>query len=625
MTSAIPHGSASGADARRGVPAGGSHVTETTFDWGEAYTAEEDLHSRVLVDRAYWVVRLRWGAVGACGLGTLASMTNLVPERLHAVYFASVTVFLALSNWVYGFLVRRWSLSSRNPTALKRLVIVQVATDYLSLSVVNYATGTLETPFFMLFLPHVILLSLFFSRRLSLFMTAVGVVLALLPLVLESMGVVPLVSILDLPFKERVLQDPKVTFLFVAGLSAAFFFCWYLTSTITSSLKYRENQLQMANDALVRLDREKTQATLRATHELKAPFAAIQSYVYTLRDGYYGDLPAEALDVIRRIDDRCDRLKAMISDIIHLSNLRTLVVSNDDFEPVDLRAFIRDEVEDAALVAKRRSITVLNLVAEEGGVPMVRASSRHLRTLVSNLLRNAVNYSHDGGKVEVGVEAVGGGAVLRVRDYGIGIAQELLPKLFDDFFRSNAAVKHNPNGNGLGLAMVKEIAKLHGAVIEVSSEEGKGTCFSVAFKPMPDTRREEPMAKILIIDDDQDISESLTRVLEKNGFTVQLKRDTTNLLTDVRKADPDLILLDVMFPEDPQAGFKAARDLRGDEKLAKIPVLVLSAVNQRSGMGFGFSDQDISDDFMPVEGFIEKPVEPKVLLERINQLLGQRT
>ncbi|MCC6159665.1 MAG: response regulator [Deltaproteobacteria bacterium] len=129
------------------------------------------------------------------------------------------------------------------------------------------------------------------------------------------------------------------------------------------------------------------------------------------------------------------------------------------------------------------------------------------------------------------------------------------------------------------------------------------------------------MAKILIIDDDQDIIDSLTMILEGNGHQVQVKTDTDNLVASVSEVGPDLIILDIMFPEDPQAGFVAARELNKNAKLKNIPVLLLSAVNQRSNMAFGFSDADISPDFMPVEAFIEKPVEPDVLIRKIAEML----
>ncbi len=129
------------------------------------------------------------------------------------------------------------------------------------------------------------------------------------------------------------------------------------------------------------------------------------------------------------------------------------------------------------------------------------------------------------------------------------------------------------------------------------------------------------MANILLVDDDPDIVDSLTMVLEGNGHQVSVKGDTDDIVDDVMKVNPDLIILDIMFPEDPQAGFTAARALEANEKVRDIPVLLLSAVNQRSNMSFGFSEADISDDFMPVEAFIEKPVEPSALLEKVGELL----
>lgn len=130
------------------------------------------------------------------------------------------------------------------------------------------------------------------------------------------------------------------------------------------------------------------------------------------------------------------------------------------------------------------------------------------------------------------------------------------------------------------------------------------------------------MAKILIIDDDPDIVDSLTMILEGAGHQVSAKPDTENLIEGVMEANPDLIILDVIFPENPQAGFEAARMLYKSDKVRGIPVLVLSAVNQKSNLSFGFSAADISDDFMPVKAFLEKPVEPAALLEKIKELLN---
>ncbi|MBP1625352.1 MAG: Response regulator [Acidobacteria bacterium] len=130
------------------------------------------------------------------------------------------------------------------------------------------------------------------------------------------------------------------------------------------------------------------------------------------------------------------------------------------------------------------------------------------------------------------------------------------------------------------------------------------------------------MANILIVDDDMDIIDSLKMILEANGHQVSVKTDTDDLVETVRQSLPDLIILDIIFPENPNAGFAAARNLHKVERVKDIPVLLLSAVNQLSKMSFGFSESDISEDFMPVKAFIEKPVEPAVLLAKVNELLG---
>jgi CheY-like chemotaxis protein len=130
------------------------------------------------------------------------------------------------------------------------------------------------------------------------------------------------------------------------------------------------------------------------------------------------------------------------------------------------------------------------------------------------------------------------------------------------------------------------------------------------------------MANILIVDDDLDIIDSLKMILEANGHQVSVKTDPDDLVESVSQAPPDLIILDIIFPENPNAGFAAARELHKVEKVKDIPVLLLSAVNQLSKMSFGFSETDISEDFMPVKGFIEKPVEPVALIAKVNEILG---
>jgi len=127
------------------------------------------------------------------------------------------------------------------------------------------------------------------------------------------------------------------------------------------------------------------------------------------------------------------------------------------------------------------------------------------------------------------------------------------------------------------------------------------------------------MARILIVDDDTDFTDAAVTVLSSAGHTVEVLAETEGVVEHLNRQPPDLLILDVMFPEHTSAGFDLAREIRKDEQLAKLPILMLTAVNIRFPLGFG--PDDIDDEWLPVQDFIEKPVDFDVLLERIAKLL----
>lgn len=129
------------------------------------------------------------------------------------------------------------------------------------------------------------------------------------------------------------------------------------------------------------------------------------------------------------------------------------------------------------------------------------------------------------------------------------------------------------------------------------------------------------MKKIYIIDDDRDIVESLSIVLKANGFEVAAQYDDEDVVANVKKFGPDLIILDVMFPENSSAGFNIAREIKKEDDLSKIPVIMLSAINER-GIYIGqFSSQDVDSEWLPVSVFLDKPVAPEELLAQVKSML----
>lgn len=452
------------------------------YNWGSVTTIVPDIRTQEMAARAKWFINMRWLAILACAIGAFVAMTGIVPAHVRPIDFFITIAFLSITNLFYSRIGRNLFGDKSRRRELQRLLLCQMFGDFTALSFLTYSLGCIETPMGALFMAHIILATILFSRWQSLMIAAAAWVYASVPLILEWAGIIPVRSIFEGHFKSMVNASFGITLGFVLASGGVYLFCWYLVSEISASLKLRERQLEDAHQMLIKIDREKTQSTLLATHELKAPFAAIKSYVYILRDGYCGTLSEKAQNVITRIGDRCDQISNRITDIIHLSNLRTLVVTEMNLAPVDLIDILRQEAREGALIGEPREIKIINLVRRHPPI-YILGSPEHLKTLFSNLIQNAVNYCHDKtGRVVISVESSPGKADVAIQDNGIGIPKDALEKIFNDHFRSKNAVAHYAGGTGLGLSIVKEIVVLHGASIQVESIVGRGSSFTVSFK-----------------------------------------------------------------------------------------------------------------------------------------------
>ena len=128
--------------------------------------------------------------------------------------------------------------------------------------------------------------------------------------------------------------------------------------------------------------------------------------------------------------------------------------------------------------------------------------------------------------------------------------------------------------------------------------------------------------KIYIVDDDKNIVESMKMVFEANGYETVSQHNEENLIENLNNHNPDLVILDVMFPEDSGAGFKMAREIRSNQSTSETPILMLSAINEKGVYAGTFSNKDRDDSWLPVNEFIEKPINPSSLLEQVNNYLN---
>ncbi|MFC1577121.1 ATP-binding protein [Candidatus Omnitrophota bacterium] len=245
-------------------------------------------------------------------------------------------------------------------------------------------------------------------------------------------------------------------------------------------LQKKVYEFEELNEKLQQLNDSKTKYILHATHQLKAPFAAIQSYADILLQGYVGKLPARALDIIGKVKIRCDFLTASIREMLELANLNSCIEDNINMDLISFDSIIPPVIESFSTASKARKISISYKMTDDHA--FIMANKEQIAVLVSNILDNAITYSHDNSKIDIRVANVpDDGVSLTITDKGIGIPQDNIEKIFAEYFRSNNAVGHNDRGTGLGMSIVKRIADIHKCEIRVKSKMNKGTSITVIF------------------------------------------------------------------------------------------------------------------------------------------------
>ena len=225
------------------------------------------------------------------------------------------------------------------------------------------------------------------------------------------------------------------------------------------------------------LDLVRTDFVANASHELKTPAASIQAAAETLRQVVLDD-PEAVPRFAMQLEREAIRLSRIVADLLDLSRLESGSALDD---LVSLGAATREELHRLEETAREAKVT---LEIDTSGDRPIRGSQRDLALLVRNLVDNAIRHSHEGSVIRVEIACDDDDVSLRVRDTGIGIPSRDIPRIFERFYRVDRARSRETGGTGLGLAIVKHVVENHGGRIDVESELGRGTTFSVTF-PTP--------------------------------------------------------------------------------------------------------------------------------------------
>jgi PAS domain S-box-containing protein len=362
--------------------------------------------------------------------------------------------------------------------------------------------------------------------------------------------------------------------------------------------------------ALREADRRKDEFLAMLAHELRNPLAAIANARLVAQGTAAADEQEWAEEVI---DRQLSHLSRMIDDLLDVSRI-TRGKIRLRVEPLEVLSAVNSAVEAVRpLVAERKHELTVTLTP---GALLVRADPTRLEQVVVNLLTNAAKYTPSGGHIRLNAGREAGEVVLRVRDDGMGIPPEMLPKMFELFAQGERSIARSEGGLGIGLTIVRKLVELHGGTIAAASEgPGRGSEFVVRLPAIDEAparaghRGPPPAAaarpaRILVVDDNADTARGMARLLKLAGHEVWLAGDGREAIELALAHRPGFVLLDIGLPV--MDGYEVARRLR-DQGLAEAVIVAIS--------GYGQDEDRRRSREAGINHHLVKPVDPDRLLE----------
>lgn len=284
----------------------------------------------------------------------------------------------------------------------------------------------------------------------------------------------------------------------------------------------------------------------------------------------------------------------LVDDLLDVSRITSGKVELKR-EPVELAEIVAKAIELASPLLEQRRHELTVTVPHHGLATF--GDLTRLAQVVSNLLANAAKYTEPGGRVTIAAERVAESIEVRVRDTGIGIAPEMLPKVFDLFAQETQALSRSQGGLGLGLAIVRSLVGLHGGTVSARSEGlGRGTEFTIRLPPIDlamsaaaavtvpapglALRTGNGGSQVLVVDDNQDAAEMLAEVLMDWGYTVRVAHDGPTALRLVAEFTPEIALLDIGLPV--MDGYELARLLKENPSFQRTHLVALTGYGQET-------------------------------------------
>jgi signal transduction histidine kinase/DNA-binding response OmpR family regulator len=398
----------------------------------------------------------------------------------------------------------------------------------------------------------------------------------------------------------------------------------FAAARLHQNLQAEIAERRQAEARLEEQGRRKDEFLAMLSHELRNPLAPIRNAVEVIRRLAPHDAKLMwATDITDRQVRQLTRLVDELLDVARISQGKIVLKP----EQVDLGGLLAEciEAQRPTMSARRQMLHP----ALPPGPLCVQGDAARLQQVISNLLSNAVKYTPEGGSLYVGAWVEAGQAVVSVRDNGIGIEPELLPRVFDLFEQGKRSLDRSQGGLGVGLTLVQRLVRLHGGRVEARSPgPGQGSEFRVylpwqaqAMPPVQAAGSSAPAGaaghRILVVDDNADVAETTAAMLEMSGHQVMTAPDGLHAMACVEQFEPEIVLLDIGLPE--MDGYEVASRLRQLPKARRAWLVAVTGYGQpadrQRGREAGFDEH------------LLKPVDPKALgdmIERVGPTVAAR-
>lgn len=341
-----------------------------------------------------------------------------------------------------------------------------------------------------------------------------------------------------------------------------------------------------AEEKLRESDRRKDEFLAMLAHELRNPLAPIGAAAELLQLVILDEARVRLISetIVRQVK----HMTSLVNDLLDVSRVTKGLVQLDN-APLDIRQIVADAVEQVTpLIQARRHHLLMHLAPD---TTIVMGDRKRLIQVVANLVNNAAKYTHEGGRILVKTEVHEAHVLLEVVDNGIGMAPELIARIFDLFSQAEVTSDRSSGGLGLGLSLVKSLVELHGGTVSCESEGiDKGSKFTVYLprlvepakqvSPRPDQRllNAKQTLRVLVVDDNRDAAAMLAFLLEAAGHEVLVEHESARALERARIELPDVCLLDIGLPE--MDGNELALRLRAQPETANAVLIAVTGYGQ---------------------------------------------